>query len=548
MYDSDATQPLLPDVSPTSDTVNYQHMPPQHAANGAPPRPNGRGGKKLSRRGLLIGAGAVGVGAAAITTGILATQGKVHVPGIASGPPPTPAAHAQIAHLLRRAGFGARWSEIQQYSALGWTGAIDRLLHPDSVSDDLEQRLNALGLDLTRVVDEQRWWVLRMIYSQRPLQEKMTLFWHGLLTSSYKKVGGKRGYGYLITQNNFLRAHAFDTYDNILLGITQDPAMMWWLDLRLNRAQSPNENYARELMELFTLGVNSGYTQNDVHNAALALTGFKLGTGGTVEYQVARHDNSQKTLLGHTGNLDYHDVIRLVTSQPSSGPFLCSRIFRFFVHENPSDADLKPMVDAYTSNGHNLGAVMRAMFLSPAFISATAYRARLKSPVEFTLGAIRQLELELSGQGVATIMAQMGQTILDPPNVAGWPGDQQSAIWLNTGTWLTRVNFINTVLNGARATQGQGDGTPAGGNLNQGLQTIITRQHLTSPATVVDYFTGLLIDGQLTSDRRQKLIDTLSTSGGNGDTLQLAGGGNLNANSLRTMLYLLLTSPEYQLN
>ncbi len=543
MYDSDATQPVLPDLAPG----NGGFTQPQQTIT-PPPRPHGRsgGGKKFSRRGLLIGAGAVGVSAAAITTGILAAQGKVQLPGIISGPTPVPAAHAQIAHLLRRAGFGARWSEIQHYSALGWTGAIDQLLNPNSVSDDLDQRLNALGLDLTRVVDEQRWWVLRMIYSQRPLQEKMTLFWHGLLTSSYKKVGGKSGYGYMITQNNFLRAHAFDTYDNILLGITQDPAMMWWLDLRLNRAQSPNENYARELMELFTLGVNSGYTQSDVHNAALALTGFRLERDGTVQYLPERHDNSTKTLLGHTGNLDYHDVIRIVTSHPAAGPFICRRIFRFFVHENPSQADLQPMVDAYYSSGHNIGAVLRAMFLSPAFVSAAAYRSRLKSPAEFTIGAIRQLEVEVNGQGVANIMGLMGQTIFNPPNVAGWPGDQQSANWLNTGTWLTRVNFINTLLNGTRAVQGQG-GAAAGTNLTQGLQAIISRQNLNSPAAVVDYFTSLLIDAQITSDRRQMLIDTLN-AGGSGDTVSLAGGSSVSANSLRTMLYLLMTGPEYQLN
>jgi hypothetical protein len=500
-----------------------------------------RGGKKVSRRGLLIGAGAVGLGAAAITTGLLNAEGIIHLGGA-----PTPAPHTQITHLLRRAGFGATWSEIQTYSALGWQGAIDRLLNPNSVPDDIDQRLNALGLDLTRPPDEQRWWVLRMLYSQRPLLEKMTLFWHGLLTSSFKKVGGKRGYGYIINQNNFLRAHAFDTYDNILLGITQDPAMMWWLDLRLNQKQSPNENYARELMELFTLGVNGGYTQDDVHNAALALTGFKLNPDGTVIYLPQRHDDSQKTLLGHTGDLNYQDVIRIVAGHPSTGPFLCRRIFRFFVHENPSDADVQPMVTAYYSSGHNIGAVMRAMFTSPVFLSPEAYRARIKSPVEFTIGAIRQLELEVGGAGVAQVISQMGQIIFDPPNVAGWPGDQSSANWMNTGTWLVRVNLINALLDGVRGFQGEGG--QGLGSANQLLQGIINRQKLSSPAAVVDYFTALFIDGQITAARRQTLINTLTASGGTGDTVALAGGGSVAASNLRMMLYLLLTSPEYQLN
>lgn len=531
MYHPQETQPTLP---ATQRVAGNQ---------GPPPAARHTGGKKLSRRGLLIGAGAVGVGAAAITTGLLSAEGVIH---LGASPTAAPAPHAQITHLLRRAGFGATWSEIQTYSALGWTGTIDRLLNPNSVPDDIDQRLNSLGLDLSRPIDEQRWWVLRMLYSQRPLLEKMTLFWHGVLTSSFKKVGGKRGYGYLINQNNFLRAHAFDTYDNILLGITQDPAMMWWLDLRLNKKQAPNENYARELMELFTLGVSGGYTQNDVHNAALALTGFKLRPDGTVSYLPEMHDDSQKTLLGHTGDLNYQDVIRIVAAHPATGPFICRRIFSFFVHENPTTADLQPMVSAYYSSGHNMGAVMRAMFTTPAFLAPESYRARIKSPVEFTIGAIRQLELEVGGSGVAGVINQMGQIIFAPPNVAGWPGDQGSANWMNTGTWLVRVNLINSLLNGVKTFQGQGG--QGLGNIDQVMQGIISRQNLNSAAAVVDYFTALFIDGQITAPRRQTLIDTLSASGGNGASVKLSGGGSVAGSNLRTMLYLLMTSPEYQLN
>jgi hypothetical protein len=525
----------------TETTRVMSPPPPPRGGPGAPYYAPRSGGKKISRRGLLIGAGAVGLGAVAVTTGVLAAEGRIHIGGTAA---PTPAPDQQISHLLRRAGFGARQSEIQHYSSLGWAGAINELLNPTSVSDDLDQRLNALGLDLTSPTDEQRWWVLRMIYSQRPLQEKMTLFWHGLLTSSLSKVGGKRGYGYLINQNNFLRAHAFDTFDNILLGITQDPAMMWWLDLRLDSKTAPNENYARELMELFTLGVSSGYTQDDVHNAALALTGFRLHPDGSVTYMAALHDDSQKTLLGHTGDLNYQDVVRIITNHPACGPFISKRLFRFFVNETPSDADVQPMVQAYTSSGHNLGAVMQAMFNLPAFLDPASYRARIKSPAEFTIGAIRQLELETDGQGVARVMDQMGQIVFDPPNVAGWPGDQSSANWMNTGTWLVRVNFINTLLSGQKLPGQQGNA----GSAIPTIQSIISRQNLSSPTAVVDYFTGLLVDGQIAADRRQTLIATLTDSSAQGDTVALAGGSTVFASNLRAMLYLLMTSPEYQLN
>lgn len=527
------TSPYQPAWQPTTSGT----PPPPPGSPGAPPRPRG---KQVSRRNLLIGAGAVGVGAAAITTGLLAWRGQLHLGP--SGPPPVPASVMQTAHLLRRAGFGGRMSELQQYAALGYSGAVDHLINYAQVTDDIDTRLQGLNLDLTRVADEQRWWILRMIYSKRPFQEKMTLFWHGLLTSSYQKVGGRANYGYLITQNRFLRDHALDTYDHILLGMTQDPAMMWWLDLRLSKKNAPNENFARELMELFTLGVSGGYTQQDVHEAARALTGFHLAKDGSVVYDPAQHDSGSKTLLGQTGNLDYKDVIRIVASHPATGPYLCRRIFQFFAHENPSDAELQPMIDAYTKSGHSMKAVMQALFLSPAFQSAAAYRSRLKSPVEFVIGTIRQLELETPGQGVSVLLEQMGQNLLAPPNVAGWTGDQSSEDWINTGTWLARVNFINGLLTGFKTgKQGAYQG------VTQTLQSVITANKLAAPTDVLNHFVALLLDGQIATDRLQVIHDYL-TATDSGPTLKLAGGGTIPASGVSGMVYLLMSSPEYHLN
>ena len=157
-----------------------------------------------------------------------------------------------------------------------------------------------------------------MAWTQRPLLEKMTLFWHGVLTSSFRKVGGKNGYMRMINQNNFLRDHAFDTYDNILLGITSDPAMLFYLDLTRSRKTMPNENYARELMELFTLGLGH-YTQQDVYEGAAALTGWHI-RGLSSYYNPKDHNYLTKTYLGHTGNLNYKDVINILTLARSSSP------------------------------------------------------------------------------------------------------------------------------------------------------------------------------------------------------------------------------------
>ncbi len=511
--------------------------PPVSAAIPAARRPAWGRGPRVSRRGLLLGAGAVGVTAAALTTGILYARGSIKNPFT---PPVSAATNQQIAHLLRRAGFGGQSSDIQHYAALGFTGAVDELLNYDSVNDPLDANLSKMSFDFTTVADMQRWWVLRMIYTKRPFQEKMTLFWHGLLTSSFQKLGGSQNYPYMIQQNQFLRAHALDTFDNILLGITTDPAMMWWLDLRLSSKNAPNENYARELMELFTMGVNSGYTQTDVHEAARALTGWMLARGATQGvYVPAQHDNGQKTLLGHTGNLGMQDVIRIVASHPATGPPLCKRLFAFFVHENPSDADVAPMVQAYNSSNHSLKAVVRAMFLSDAFLATTAYRSRLKSPSEFVIGALRQLQVPTDGQGVGGAIAQMGQVLFAPPNVAGWPGDVSSDQWINTATWLDRVNLVNLLIDGY--------GTARGANPSAHLQSLITANNISTAEGFRQYFESFLLDGQFADDRRQT-IDSYLNAQSSGQTLNLVGGKTIPASNVRAALYLMMASPEYQLN
>src|ERR1700730_6349194 len=249
-------------------------------------------GKSLAGIAAL---GAIGIAAAA---GGVALEQWIQHGGLGSATHGPMASEVQIGHLLRRAGFGATSDELTLYRNLGYTGAVDRLLNYQQVSDDaMESRLKALNLNLNSPVDQQRWWLLRMAWTQRPLLEKMTLFWHGVLTSSFRKVGGKNAYMRMIIQNNFLRAHAFDTFDNILLGITSDPAMLFYLDLTKSRKNAPNENYARELMELFTLGLGH-YSQVDVYEGAAALTGWHV-KGLTSQCFPANHNNLTKTYLGH---------------------------------------------------------------------------------------------------------------------------------------------------------------------------------------------------------------------------------------------------------
>jgi hypothetical protein len=497
--------------------------------------------KGLTRR-KLFGATAVGLGTAAVG-GVALEQWLQHggLNTLFHGPM---AGSTQTGHLLRRAGFGAIADELATYRSLGFQGAVDRLLNYQQVlDDDMENRLKTLNLDLNNPLSQQRWWLLRMAWTQRPLLEKMTLFWHGVLTSSFRKVGGKNAYMRMIVQNQFLRDHAFDTFDNILLGITSDPAMLFYLDLAKSTKRAPNENYARELMELFTLGLGH-YTQQDVSEGAAALTGWHIVPGSnTSRYIPQTHNNLPKTFLGHTGNLDYRDVIHILANHPAAPWFICRKLFTFFVYENPSNDDLRPLVETYVQSGHNMSEVMRTLLLSPQFSSEKAYRSRIKSPTEYVVGAYRALNVQGDGQGVEYMTTIIGQTLFDPPNVAGWPGDKVSALWLNSGTWMSRLNYIDLLLVGSRNSR-------TGPYKAVDLQGIVNANSIDSPERFVDYFASFLLDGNLEPDRRAQYIDYFASQKSNRGNAQvtLTNGKSYPLSAVRGTLYLVMASPEYQLN
>ncbi|GAC1375036.1 MAG: hypothetical protein NVSMB44_43490 [Ktedonobacteraceae bacterium] len=527
------------------ETAVRGQVPQQHSVAGPVVGEGTQQRKGLSRRALFVGL--LGAGAAAVAGGVALEQWQLHG---GSGYQGASAPAAQIGHLLRRAGFGARPDDIAAYAALGYNGAVDRLVNYQQVSDaDMENRLKALNLDLTKVQDQQRSWLLRMAWTQRPLLEKMTLFWHGVLTSSYHKVGAKQ-IMLMNVQNNFLRSHAFDTYDHILLGITGDPAMLYYLDLTRSTKKAPNENYARELMELFTLGLGH-YTQQDVYEAAAALTGWHVrgrgqaGQTGQVPvamYNPRDHSGREITFLGQTGTFDYKDIVRILANHPATPWFICNKLFTFFAYENPSNDDLKPLVDTYVKSNHNIGEVMKTLLLSPQFNSPKAYRARVKSPTEFVVGAYRALDIKSEGKELPYQTIIMGQTLLDPPNVAGWPGDKVSALWLNSGTWMTRLNYINLLLNGGRSK------TSAYQSID--LQNVVNTNHIDTPEQFVDYFASYLLDGTLDADRKAQLVDYFKAQGTKPgkEKITLTNGQSYALSKVRGTVYLMMALPEYQLN
>ena len=510
-----------------------------------PPAPPVKRKRGVSRRAVLIGAGAgaVGIGAIGAGLGFALTQSKS-----ASQANIFSSESARIGHLLRRAGFGPSPSDYGDYLSAGFSGSVDRLLNPSSVSDTLDARLNAMSFDFTKAPEVVRWALLRMLYSKRPLEEKMTFFWHGVLTSSFRKIGGKQNYQLLIQQYNLLREKGLGKFDDLIYAISGDPAMLWWLDGRLSTGHAPNENYARELMELFTMGIDT-YTQDDVHQGALALTGWTI-RGGKGIFAPSRHYNSPVTFLGQTGNLGLSDVVKLVCAHPTTAHHVAWRMWSFFVWENPTDSDLKPLVDAYNNHDHNISAMVRAMLTSSAFSSQKAYRARIKSPTEFLVGAIRNLGLTTNGKNLPGLLDAMGQLPLDPPNVSGWDGDKISSAWLSTGAWMARVNFINALVASASGVSASGNRTGQGtGQASaSGIQQVIDGRKIGKAADLADYYVAALLDNQLDDSRRSVLRDAVTQSTPGSQTLTLAGGTKLSALAARNMLYLLMSMPEYQMN
>ncbi|HEX2035823.1 MAG TPA: DUF1800 domain-containing protein [Chloroflexota bacterium] len=493
--------------------------------------------RQLSRAALL------GAGVAALRAAV--AEGAESRSGAGA---PLTSERDKVAHLLRRAGFGASALDLQTFTRLGVKGTVDYLVDYEAVPDDVEERLQRYTLNLDQAGDMQRWWLLRMIYTRRPLLEKMVLFWHGLLVSGTGKVGlpqpkpeDPNPPNLMLGQNHFFREHALDDFGSLLKGIARDPAMVVYLDSNTNRKGAPNENFARELLELFSLGVTGpqgqpNYTEDDVREAARAFTGWNLNGQRAFTFYPARHDGGPKTVFGHTGNFGGDEVIDLIVAHPSCAWYICGRLFSFFAYDDPAPEVLAPLVETFRGSGGSIRAVVRAILTSPAFYSERAYRAKVKSPAELIVGVARALELETDGFGLQGNAQRMGQTLFNPPNVAGWPG---GARWLTSTTWLERLNFVNRLLGSRRYDEHT---HPVA------LDWFAEHYGLHTPERALDHFLTLLLDGQVRPQQRQTLLEYLQE--GNvwpSPARPLLATDQALDRKLRGLVYLIMCTPEYQL-
>ena len=368
---------------------------------------------------------------------------------------------ALYAHLLRRAGFSASRAQLEDYANRPYEEVVEELLNPQDkpeIDEDLLKRYypHYGSIDNYNGAGGGRWYY-RMINSERQLQEKIALFWHHVFATAWHKTEHSPT---IIRQIELFRQNGLGKFEDILLDLSRDPAMIHWLDNNQNHSYRINENYGRELMELFSLGIGA-YSEHDIKEAARSFTGWTyrqpmpLYPYGAWEadysYDPDDHDDGEKTFLGHTGNFNGQDIVGIIVEEESAARFICRHLYNFFVAdepqvpawsiEPPQDTEaIDIMVNAYFESGHEIRSVLRTMFNSD-FFKASAYQ-RVKSPVEFVTGVIK-----LSGEytnpdpGLGELGAAstaMGQELLNPATVEGWHTGKE---WIDGGTLNERVNF-----------------------------------------------------------------------------------------------------------
>jgi len=382
------------------------------------------------------------------------------------------------AHLLRRAGFGGSPADVARVGSLSMHEAVDELVHfpsPDTLpanpalpdetllDGEIFDRIRDDGgaaaarsagdsglVDLLRqrrqterqgIIAAQIWWLNRMIATAAPLQEKMTLFWHGHFTTAAVQKGVTPAEA--VTQNELFRSFALGDMRALTQQISLDPAMLKYLDNIRNDRTHPNENYARELMELFTLGIGN-YSEQDVREAARAWTGLRIRRGTEDVWLNPRlHDDGTKTFLGRTGDFSGTDIVDIIFEQPAAARFIAANLLDFFVYNDPEPQLVEAVADLVRKNNFNLQPVMSTILRSNVFYSDRAYRALVKSPVEFVVGSCKLFDIAQVTPQTLRALARMGQVLFYPPNVKGWPG---GSTWLNSTTMLARENFANSLM------------------------------------------------------------------------------------------------------
>jgi uncharacterized protein (DUF1800 family) len=481
----------------------------------------------------------------------------------------------QIEHLLRRAGFGARPDELATYGAMSTTQAVNALVGFDAVPDTVDSLIGKpgyIGMTISggafspqsNINHARQRWLFRMVHSDRPLQEKMTLFWHNHFATGYNKIAGALGAteaaryfaakssedpGRVRGQIEMLRDSALGRFKDILLAIAKDTAMLVWLDGRTNTKAKPQENFGREIMELFTVGVGN-YTESDVYAAARVFSGWNLQRPGSATdgsqhyefiYNANQHETTAKTFSfaiypdgGKTiparsaadGMQDGLDFINGLAAHPNTARYLATKLYRFFVNEfgAVNVTFVNRVASVYLQNQGDMKAVMREVLLSPELWDEGAYFARYSWPVEFVVRAFKDVGWTgFSVNDALTPLSNMGQILFEPPDVSGWDAGQS---WFSTSAMLARMNFASSLAANQKF------------NLAAAVKTASAAK---TPDALLAYFVDALVTAPLDASVTAELTNYLHATGAWTATdaqLQQKSSG---------VVHLIAGSPEYQL-
>jgi uncharacterized protein (DUF1800 family) len=471
---------------------------------------------------------------------------------------------ALMAHLLRRAGFGARRDELERFVAQGYEATVEHLLHPEQAppavdDDDLTRRYHVDENSLMLIESCQAYWLYRMINTRRPLEEKIALFWHGVFATGYTKLNQPKQ---ILRQIAMFRRHGLGSFRTLLVEVSKDPAMIFWLDNKDSHKQAVNENYGRELLELFSMGVGN-YTEHDVRQCSRAFTGWTIRNASLHTARVARdsvwpygrldwqfdyrdddHDTADKTFLGHTGAFNGEETIEIICRQPATARFIARHLYNFFVADEPpvpawhtvpprDPEAIQTLMEAFVKHDYDIRAVMRVLFMADFFKQARF--AKVKGPAELVVGTVRLAGghrfPDLDDIQLALETGYMGQQLLDPPSVEGWHTGSE---WINSATLMSRVNFASRQF----------------ADVNKpGVQAIIKYIRDQGPRLSPEQVVGACLEvmGPLSVDprTREQLVDYIAAAGDL--DFEMNDAAVCAPERIRELLQLIVATREYQL-
>ena len=431
-----------------------------------------------------------------------------------------------IAHLMRRAGFGAPLEELQARAEKGYDATVEELLDPESqppMERDLMMLYKVDWLSQAGLEGQQEEWAFRMINSKRPLQEKIALFWHCVLVTGHAKCEYPKQQS---MELDMFRTVGMGSFHELLNGLSKDPAMVFYLDNCMSHKGAINENWGRELLELFSLGVGMdgefNYSEDDVKEAARAFTGWTVTNSvprypyGKYEaafmYDPRDHDDEEKTFLGETGNFNGEDIVDIIVKQPATARFVARHLYNFFVADDvqvpawkdtpPQDVEaIKMLEDEYFRSNYNITSMLRVLFKSDFFKNSTF--AKVKSPAETVIGTLKlvgDFKFPRPGLELMTMnIRYMGQDLLNPPTVEGWHTGRE---WIDSGTLVERINFTADQV----------------GNINHsGVKNIINRLSSVGPVLTAEQLVEGCLENlgsyQLANETRNQLLELASSDG-----------------------------------